>query len=188
MYCNRERTSEEVAIQDNLEIKLWSIGQELRFTRGKMLIHTADLPFPVAQTPDTFTTFRKEVESQLEVRAPLSTPTNINFPFHLEIEENRVPSLCDLGKAPVNIVHEENKNFIGGESYALKQLDYYLFKTNLIATYKQSRNELYGWDFSSKMSPWLALGCISPKLIYSKLKEYEDNVLKNESTYWLFFE
>ena len=37
VYCNRERTYEEVMVQDKLEHKLWTIGQEIRYTRGKML-------------------------------------------------------------------------------------------------------------------------------------------------------
>ena len=47
VYCNRERTTEEVYVQDQMEKNLWSIGQEMRYYRGKMLYHTADLPFPV---------------------------------------------------------------------------------------------------------------------------------------------
>ena len=61
VFCNRERTQEEVEIQDALEQKLWSIGQEIIYSRGKMLYYTQDLPFPVTHTPDVFTAFRKEV-------------------------------------------------------------------------------------------------------------------------------
>ncbi|WP_431244401.1 hypothetical protein ACQ9BO_08835 [Flavobacterium sp. P21] len=45
-----------------------------------------------------------------------------------------------------------------------------------------------GADYSSKFSPWLALGCISPRLIYQELKNYELLYTANESTYWLVFE
>ena len=61
IFCNRERTQEEVDVQDVLERNLWSIGREIRFSRGKMLYYTADLPFPVTHTPDTFTQFRKKL-------------------------------------------------------------------------------------------------------------------------------
>ncbi|MEO5906393.1 MAG: deoxyribodipyrimidine photo-lyase, partial [Saprospiraceae bacterium] len=36
IYCNRERTKEEAEVQDRLEKKLWTIGREVRFSRGKM--------------------------------------------------------------------------------------------------------------------------------------------------------
>ncbi len=45
-----------------------------------------------------------------------------------------------------------------------------------------------GGDYSSKLSPWLAMGCISPKSVYREIKRYEASRKKNASTYWLFFE
>jgi len=71
IYCNRERTQEEVDVQNSLEKNLWLTGKELRYTRGKMLYYTADLPFPITHTPDIFTHFRKEVEKFINVREPL---------------------------------------------------------------------------------------------------------------------
>ena len=47
---------------------------------------------------------------------------------------------------------------------------------------------MIGTDYSSKLSPWLANGCISAKTIYWKVKEYEAEFGANESTYWLIFE
>ncbi len=47
---------------------------------------------------------------------------------------------------------------------------------------------MLGADYSSKFSPWLALGCLSPRFIYEQVKEYEAERLKNDSTYWLVFE
>jgi deoxyribodipyrimidine photo-lyase len=82
----------------------------------------------------------------------------------------------------------ENSHFVGGQSAGLKQLNYYLFDSHLIKNYKQTRNGLMGWDYSSKLSPWLATGCISPKQVYQQLKGYESEFGANESTYWLFFE
>ena len=52
----------------------------------------------------------------------------------------------------------------------------------------ETRNELIGIDFSSKLSHWLALGCISPKFIYHEVKRFEHEVTSNDSTYWLIFE
>ena len=43
-------------------------------------------------------------------------------------------------------------------------------------------------DYSSKFSSWLANGSLSARYILNKLKEYENKIEKNESTYWLFFE
>ena len=75
VFCNRERTQEEVTVQDTLEKNLWLYGAELLYSRGKMLYHTQDLPMPVQHTPDIFTQFRKENEEITPVRPPLPTPS-----------------------------------------------------------------------------------------------------------------
>lgn len=80
------------------------------------------------------------------------------------------------------------QNFSGGEIAALAQLDYYLEQQRHIDTYKQTRNGLAGWDYSSKFSPWLALGCLSPRYLADRISDYERQVNQNESTYWLYFE
>jgi deoxyribodipyrimidine photo-lyase (single-stranded DNA-specific) len=70
----------------------------------------------------------------------------------------------------------------------LARLRHYFWETDAVARYKETRNGLIGADYSSKFSPWLAAGCLSPKLIYHELKRYEHERVRNESTYWLFFE
>ncbi|MEQ2208585.1 hypothetical protein XENOCAPTIV_007583, partial [Xenoophorus captivus] len=57
-----------------------------------------------------------------------------------------------------------------------------------VATYKETRNGLIGVDYSTKFSPWLALGCISPRYIYHQIKTYERERTANQSTYWVIFE
>ena len=54
--------------------------------------------------------------------------------------------------------------------------------------YKKTRNGLIGTNYSSKLSAWLANGCISAKAIYHEVKKYEKAITKNDSTYWLIFE
>ena len=187
VYCNRERTEEELGVQDHLEQKLWTIGREIRYSRGKMLYYTADLPFPVTHTPDIFTHFRKEVERITPVRVPLPTPERI-APFTVSLPAGRVPDLRDFGHDTLVADSRAVLPFKGGEAAALERLHYYLWETDLVKSYKESRNGLIGGDYSSKLSPWLAQGCLSPKMVYHELKKYESERGANKSTYWLFFE
>lgn len=187
VLCNRERTQEEVAVQDYLEKKLWSVGVELLYTRGKMLYHTQDLPMPVHHTPDTFTQFRKENEHITPVRTPFPTPQSLPaLPNNLDAAE--IPALAVFGWD--DFAHDERSvlPFKGGETEGLRRLHYYLWESNLIKTYKETRNGLVGPDYSSKFSPWLSQGCLSPKLVYHEIKKYEQEHGSNESTYWMFFE
>ena len=187
IFCNRERTQEELDVQDALESNLWSIGQEIRYSRGKMLYYTADLPFPVTHAPDTFSTFRKEVEKFVDVREPLSLPNVLPHLVQIE-DQGSIPSLEEFGFTQDEIEMSQNSPFKGGEDAALARLRHYFWDTDLVSTYKKTRNEMLGLDYSSKLSTWLSHGCISPKLIYSELKKYEKERTKNDSTYWLFFE
>jgi deoxyribodipyrimidine photo-lyase len=187
VFCNMERMDEDVRVQNELEQKLWSIGQELHFFRGKMLYYTQDLPFPVAHTPDVFTAFRKEVERIVPVRQPLPTPTAFKR-WTVALEAGDIPSIEELGHAPFSTDPKAVLLFRGGETAALARLQYYFWDSHLVKNYKETRNELLGGDYSSKFSAWLAQGCLSPKTIYAELRRYEQACGANESTYWLFFE
>jgi len=182
VFCNRERTFEELYVQDKLEKNLWSIGQEVRYSRGKMLYYTADLPFPVTHTPDTFTSFRKEVEKFTPVRKLIETEYNIaEFVDDLDIGD--IPTLESYG-----MTLDFDPYLRGGETAGLLRLQEYIWDLQGIKTYKETRNESYGLNFSSKFSAYLAQGCLSPKKIYWEIKNYETRFGSNDSSYWLFFE
>lgn len=151
--------------------------------KGQTLVHPDDLPFHIATLPDLFTHFRKLVEKKLLVRESLPIP-KLTHSDTSTIEHTNVPTLQQLG-------FEETLTqsiYQGGQTAGEKRLDYYLFKTNAIQTYKETRNGMLKQDDSSKLSPYLAHGCLSSRYVYWELKRYEQEHGANESTYWLFFE
>ncbi|MCF2859563.1 DASH family cryptochrome [Pseudoalteromonas sp. SMS1] len=83
--------------------------------------------------------------------------------------------------------HGVASNFRGGELEALNAIESY-FSGEAASRYKETRNELDGYDNSTKFSPYLALGNISPRQIVESLKCYEHKHGANDSTYWIFFE
>ena len=140
------------------------------------------LPFPLAKLPDTFTQFKNAVE-QLPVDKPLPPP---DF-----LPSSPVPQTDWLGNFPdyLKLTSESEQEIVfhGGETAGLKQLTDY-FATDCASHYKERRNELDGWENSSKLSPWLANGSLSVRQICFNLNHYEQKAGANESTYWLFFE
>lgn len=150
---------------------------------GHSLFLSSQLPFALADLPDTFTPFRKQVEGiaidrpmqALDVYPPV--PKNASLQWSALLPE--VPEATNT---------ETYSRLIGGANAAQNQLDYYLFGSDNIASYKQTRNGLDGWDFSSKLSAWLANGSISPRQVFHDIKRYESERTANESTYWLYFE
>lgn len=47
---------------------------------------------------------------------------------------------------------------------------------------------MLGADYSTKFSPWLAHGCLSPRYVAQQCSEYEQKRVANKSTYWVIFE
>lgn len=175
VFCNRERTPNEVYVQDELEQRLWTIGQEIRYARGKMLYYTADLPFPITHTPDTFSQFRKEVERYVPVRAPLPAPRQMQ-PIMVRIEEGEIPNLDDfgLGPLPEHSDHSPGVRFEGGEAAGLQRLNQFLWGTDDVYAYADEQDGVVGQCVSSLLSPWLAQGCVSPKMVFHQLSAYAE--------------
>ncbi|MBU2896713.1 DASH family cryptochrome [Vibrio hepatarius] len=130
------------------------------------------LPFPLEELPNTFTQFRKKVE-------------------HLSI--GLTPELSDLPPTVSGYIDSDEVNclpcdqFSGGTQEGLSHCHHY-FSGTLASHYKQTRNGLDGTEFSTRFSPWLALGCISPVRVFILLKDFERREGANDSTYWIFFE
>lgn len=142
------------------------------------LFDKTDLPFEITETlPDTFSQFRKQVE-HLEIRPPLTSIAKMPTP------PGRLKAF-DITSAMIN--PKLLGHFDGGETAALRHLENY-FSSRAASRYKLTRNELDGWENSTKFSPWLALGCLSANKLIQRLQNYEHNVECNESTQWIKFE
>jgi deoxyribodipyrimidine photo-lyase len=68
--------------------------------------------------------------------------------------------------------------FEGGESNGLERLDY-LFSSGAMSAYKDTRNGLLGADFSTKLSAYLAIGCITSRQIHAEMLLFEDGETTN---------
>lgn len=136
---------------------------------------------PPTKIPDVFTQFRKSIESNYSP----STKTSIQtlWPKPLTTESPSNFSIQALEFNPNSAFP-----FEGGEDNGQKRLKEYLYESHSIQTYKETRNGLVGLDYSTKFSPYLALGCVSATAIYREVECYEREVLSNESTYWVKFE
>lgn len=176
---------------------LRAAGVEVDTCWQSSLLDPADLPFQVRELPRVFTQFRKAVESAGAMpRAPLSAPASLPpQPESLATS----PSGPRAGAGPLASSNPEeaddprssfpfrSKEFSGGESTALRHLAAY-FDGDLPQRYKSSRNGLFGVDYSTKFSPWLASGALSPRTVFAALREHEARRGANEDTYWIWFE
>jgi deoxyribodipyrimidine photo-lyase len=153
---------------------------------GHTLHHVEDLPTPVDDISDTYTTFRKAIEGEAPVRSTLAEPDLPPVPA--DLDPGPVPSPADLGVDPAGPDERGVHGFPGGESAGLDRLHEYVWERDRLREYKQTRNGLVGPDYSSKLSPWLNEGCLSPRRVYEAVQRYEQRRVANDSTYWLVFE
>ncbi len=187
VYCQEEVCSEEIQVEKRLERNLESIEVDIDYFWGSTLYHYDDLPMDPKQLPNVFTMFRKEVEQKSSIRDLFPIPEQISLVPNLEV--GSIPNLKDLGfEQTLSPSPKSVLPFKGGETAALLRLKHYFWEGDRLQVYKETRNGLLGADYSSKFSPWLALGCISPRQIYHEVKHYEMTRISNQSTYWLIFE
>ena len=186
VYWHEEVTTEELAVEQALEAKLEPLGIRSQIYWGATLYHPDNLPFAISRLPEVFTQFRKKVERDSSVDAAFPAP-------------DQLPSLpnVDIGKLP-NLkypgMHEPEDDdravlrFEGGEAAGLQRLHHYVWDADCLKSYKQTRNGMLGANYSSKLSAWLAMGCLSPRRVLETVQQYETERVKNDSTYWLVFE
>lgn len=187
VYWHEEVTAEELAVDAAVANQLDAQGVTVQTYCGATLYHPDDLPFPVEKLPDVFTKFRKKMEQYSTVYDPLPTPKLLP-PLPAAVDSGAMPSLTELGLEAPDRDHRAVLEFVGGESAGLARLQHYIWDADRLKLYKQTRNGMLGADYSSKFSPWLALGCLSPRQIYQAIQRYEAERVKNDSTYWLVFE
>ncbi|MFD2571454.1 DASH family cryptochrome [Spirosoma soli] len=188
IYASKEVTQEETDIESDLSKRLKPLNVDLDLFWGATLYHVRDLPFDISRLPDVFTQFRNKVEKYAQVRETIPTPQRVQGPS-TPVDAGPMPTLASFD-FPVELTKDVRAAvpFEGGETVALARLQRYIWEKDLIRTYKDTRNGMLGEEYSSKFSAWLALGCLSPRLIYGEVKRYEEERVKNDSTYWLIFE
>ncbi len=183
IYLQEEWTKEESDELSNLKNILNDVVIHSNY--DQFLFHPEDIDSQYIS--DVFTNFRKYCEKKVDVRN-ISLMSKKFGSENLIKEDFKVPSLKMLGFDDFELDKRSAFIFKGGSDSAKERLDHYVWKTRKVNFYKQTRNGLIGLDYSSKFSAWLSNGSISPREIYWEIKQYEKDILKNQSTYWLVFE
>jgi deoxyribodipyrimidine photolyase len=200
---------EEKQVERNLAARLQDMGASLELFFDHTLFRVADLPFEAPHDlPEPFTRFRNVVENadnlpshmqrddKVSVRALLPTPAllpAVPSPAHVGYPEG-LPTLPELGYTNEEsaLLDSANAaadmNFEGGEDAGLRRVEAYS-QSGGLGRYKHTRNGLMGEDFSTKFSPWLAVGALSPRHVYWQVERFNQEAGgQSLDTYWVVFE
>lgn len=189
-----EEEAQVAALQQAAGLRVQAIWQS-------SLLDPAALPWPTAGLPGVFTTFRQALERVgIAPVAPLPAPTPLPPPPDVPAEVlqavgagqgGAVDADADAsspgGQDPRSSFPYGTPACRGGEGAGLAHWAQYL-ERKLPHSYKATRNGLTGVDFSSKLSPWLATGALSPRRVLADLKAFERQHGANEGSCWLWFE
>ncbi|KAL0489547.1 cryptochrome DASH [Acrasis kona] len=182
VFAHKEVGSEETTVENGV-----SKVVDLDLLWSHTLVHPDDLPKGTTPMtiPMTFASFRNRILKDLKVRDPIPEPKDLKdiTPELSEQEWGTVPSLTDLGFDSNKIEPEKRAvmKFTGGETEGIKRTKAYIWnKSQPLSDYANTRNGLIGADYSSKFSPWMSVGCISPRYIYQQVKLYEKKYKSND--------
>ncbi|KAG8166586.1 hypothetical protein KVR01_002275 [Diaporthe batatas] len=169
------------------DFKLWS--------DEKYYVDDRDVTTPISEIPDVFTTYRKSIEPlRSRPRATLAKPASGKLPPMVETSHTpdqhgpfAIPTTYDdledavlspvrnfiTGIPPYPDGAESAHPFQGGETAGNERLRH-LIKTGLMYSYKETRNGMIGSAFSTKLSAFLAQGCVTARQVHHELLKYED--------------
>ena len=160
VYCEEEPGSEEISLRNQF---LSTLGHPpFTLVHDKPLVSPTHYPWLLTNLPKRFTDARLRIEASIQVLAPQSL-----LPYH----QNDLPLLNDDWQVleqqmptPMMLLH-------GGETQANNHLHHYFFVNQRVLTYKETRNNMLAFEDSSKLSPALSLGLLSPRKVYAELKK-----------------
>ena len=178
----------ERAVQKRVEEELAraSPAHRLQLVWGSTCFHRDDLAFAkdLADMPDSRGSFGVLAERAAHVRFPREAPAagalgawpalphvsealaGMGFQLGIPSEAHLLGAdAAAAGSNPLAVME-----FVGGEEAGLARVEEYVWDNEEnLELYFETRNGFLGRDFSSKFSPWLALGCLSVQILKSTL-------------------
>ncbi|MEK2689153.1 DASH family cryptochrome [Bdellovibrio sp. GT3] len=168
-----EETREENQVTSRIVIdKVQSFDQ-------RTLIKKTALPFPLHELPSNMAEYQislKDSQPDPILPIPLSWPEPISSD-EFELDLNREMRMFQVPS-----------RFTGGERQALIRLKEFIWDKDLLRNFKEISSEILQFDDSSKFSPWLSNGSLSPRVVYWEVKNYEQERGANTSTQWMILD
>jgi deoxyribodipyrimidine photo-lyase len=169
LRANRPHTllfSRAVATEERQqESEVNALGIPTRAFWTHTLLTPGEVPGGLDRLPSTFTPFRHRVERE-------------SLSFDLDELHTVANDFSPTSQS-------EAFPFEAGEAAALARLRAYMKNPDGAAVYKTRRNGLLGTEFSTKFSPWLASGALSPQRIWQTCLNLEDELGGSPDVEWI---
>jgi deoxyribodipyrimidine photo-lyase len=182
---------------------LRACGLDVHSLWQSSLLEIDQLPFPVEALPGVFTPFRNRVEREgCAFRTPLTEPVPLASGVWSDVLEPQggVSLAPESGESWVpdprsafqwhgpeakdrDALNSARAGSAGGHAYLARYC-----ASERMTNYKATRNGLVGMAYSSKWSPWLAVGALSAPELMTAVRKQEAVTGATDGSYWLWFE
>lgn len=201
VFAHSELCDEEIRTEEEVRKTLSQHGATLDISWGGLTMHhIEDLRFDPSdrqQMPLYKGEYQKLVRA-IPLRSPLPVPNLSPAPMvpKLGFIGNVAEAFAEFGnhvwKPPAGF-GKDGVEWIGGETQALAFLRQYIWeqeglKTYVGATESHAHKAENAVNSGSRLSPWIAFGCLSPRNVMKEVKAYERSKGKSGSTQRLFTE
>lgn len=142
---------------------------------GSTIYHYEDLVTPPEESASIYGNYARKSEGT-KIRPLETAPGHGSLPLPEGFKEHLdyMPTYEEFGfEKHMEKDERAALDFKGGETEGIKRLMDYLWNYKGMKDYKRLRNGFLGPNFSSKLSPWMANGCLSPREIYWQVKKWE---------------
>ncbi|KAI8466584.1 MAG: DNA photolyase [Monoraphidium minutum] len=185
-YCQAEATAEERRVEGAVARALDAQGVALKVLWGGTLFQPDDLPFALGATPTSYGEFRARVSGvpprggrrggggrgAAPVRRPLAAPEALKgLPAGSAVAPGEIPTLTQLGFSAAALKRARAAAAAagaaprGGERHALEHMQAFARHLQPGGTPGDAAAA-----FAAKVSPWLAIGALSPRTLYHSLR------------------
>nr|QDO16336.1 cryptochrome DASH [Lingulodinium polyedra] len=208
VFAHTEFCDEELRTQAAVKRALSQHGASLQLCWGGLTLHHIDdLGFNAndkRQMPDLYQAFLKKVRGR-PVRKPLPVPSTLRPPPSGLVDlgavgvEGVAQALASLAASPAwtpppdGLGKPQAVEWIGGETAALAHWQRYVWEEDRLRSYvgatdSMTPGENNAVNSGTRLSPWLAFGCLSARTVLHEVRKYERARGKSRSTYWVYHE
>ena len=173
LFASRGHGFDESAAEEKTEKWAQQNGLEVHWVENHDVWDPSHWDFRLQDLPQTFTGFRKK----LEKGSPLVLPTFAQ-PIAYAAEPALLPERHPKTSFP----------FAGDEVSARAHVRRFIWETDGLARYKETRNGLLGVPYSGKISPWLATGALSVRWVWAEVLRFESERGRTDGSEWFLLE
>ena len=161
-------------------------GVEFVEVAGATLFDYDRIPFEPEELPKSFIEFRRTLERDASPKPPELAITKL-LPLPLSLRPGNIPKLESMNLTAFTQDPRTTIPFIGGEANGLKRVKDYVWDRKLLPYAHQAQRGLAGEQISTKLSPWINLGCLSPRRLWYEALSYEKKHGGGDGVYRLIY-